>query len=156
MKSEVLMTNEEIKAFLISWQDEEYRNFNSRLIPNVNKETVIGVRVPVIRKLAKQLVRENNYASFVKSLPHNLFEENCLHSLIVSELKDPTQVIECLNDFLPYVDNWAVCDIISPRVFIKNKTELLEQIHIWLKSKHTYAIRYACLLYTSPSPRDRG
>ena len=143
MESEVLMTNEEIKAFLISWQDEEYRNFNSRLIPNVNKETVIGVRVPVIRKFAKQLVRENNYASFLKDLPHNLFEENCLHSLIVSELKDPTQVIECLNDFLPYVDNWAVCDIISPRVFIKNKTELLEQIHIWLKSKHTYALRYA-------------
>lgn len=137
------MGNEEIREFLFSQKDDAYRDFNAALIPNVNKDTVIGVRVPIIRKYAKQIVKENKYSSFVNALPHKLFEENCLHSLIVSELKDPSLVLEYLNAFLPYVDNWAVCDIISPGVFKKKKDELLKQIYVWLKSTHTYTLRYA-------------
>lgn len=137
------MGNEEIREFLFSQKDDAYRDFNAALIPNVNKDTVIGVRVPIIRKYAKQIVKENKYSSFVNALPHKLFEENCLHSLIVSELKDPSLVLEYLNAFLPYMDNWAVCDIISPGVFKKKKDELLKQIYVWLKSTHTYTLRYA-------------
>lgn len=137
------MTNEEIRAFLLSKKDDEFRDFNSSLIPNVDKITIIGVRVPILRKLAKQIVKENDYSSFLNALPHELFEENCLHSLVISELKNEDEVLQYLNKFLPYVDNWAVSDIISPLVFKKHKEKLLRQIHIWLKSSDTYTIRYA-------------
>lgn len=137
------MTGEEIKNFIFSQKDEDYKNFNSNLIPEVDKNTVVGVRIPMLRTFAKQIVKENDYSFFLNALPHELFEENCLHSLIISELKNTDEVLLCLNKFLPYVDNWAVSDIISPSVFKKHKEKLLCQIHMWLKSSHTYTIRYA-------------
>lgn len=137
------VTGEEIKKIIYSQKDEDYKNFNSSLIPGVDKHTVVGVRIPVLRTLAKRLVKEGDYSSFINTLPHELFEENCLHSLIISELKNADEVLLCLNNFLPYVDNWAVSDIISPNVFKKHKEKLLRQIHIWLKSSNTYTVRYA-------------
>ena len=132
-----------IRERLFQLQDMKYKEFQSRLIPTVDPDTVIGVRIPVMRKLTKELSGSEGIEEFISELPHKYYEENILHGLIIEKCRDFGRLVQLLDEFLPYVDNWAVCDIISPRVFIKNKTELLEQIHIWLKSKHTYALRYA-------------
>ncbi len=131
-----------IKDELFKLQDKKYRDFQAKLIPTVDSNSIIGVRTPELRTLAKKLVKNNSYISFLDSLPHDYFDENQLHAFIISELKDYDECIKYINKFLPYVDNWATCDQMSPKVFKKNHDLLLSQIKVWIKSKKTYTIRF--------------
>lgn len=127
---------------LFKLQDKKYQEMQFKIIPNINNSTIIGVRTPEIRKLAKELIKED-YKSFLEELPHKYFDENQLHAFIISELKDFNECIDYTNKFLPYIDNWATCDQMSPKVFKKNKDNLLKEIKVWIKSKETYTIRFA-------------
>ena len=137
------MANQIILERLMELQDLKYREFISKLIPTVNSETVIGVRTPAMRKLAKEISGSEEAEEFLHSLPHTYYEENNLHGCLIELIKDYDVCIEALNQFLPYVDNWATCDFIRPKVFKKHKSDLLEQIKIWLKSDHIYTVRFA-------------
>ncbi len=131
-----------IQERLFLMQDEKYRDFNAKLIPNVNKETVIGVRTPELRKFARELAKSDEVSVFLKSLPHQYFEENQLHSFLISEIKDYDTIITELEKFLPYIDNWATCDQLSPKVFKKYPNRLITEITKWLVSDKTYTIRF--------------
>ena len=130
-----------IKDEFFKLQDIKYRDFQAKLIPTVKPENIIGTRTPELRALAKKIIKED-YASFINELPHKYFDENQLHAFILSEIKDYDECINYINKFLPYVDNWATCDQMSPKVFKKHKKELLNHIKVWFKSKDTYTIRF--------------
>ena len=132
-----------IRDELFSLRDKEYGAFQSKLIPTIDPKTVIGVRSPALRKYAKQLVKANAYAAFLGDLPHRYFDENQLHAFIISELKDFGACVKEVDRFLPYVDNWATCDQMSPKVFKKNRGALMEHIRGWIASDLTYTIRFA-------------
>ena len=125
--------------------DVEYREFQSALIPTINKKSVIGVRTPVLRKMARDMVKSGEYKDFISRLPHKYFEENQLHAFIISLIKDFNGAVYDVSRFLPYIDNWATCDQMSPKVFIKNADELLPYIKKWIKSKHTFTVRFGVL-----------
>ena len=133
---------DEIIEELFKMQDKKYQEFQSKLIPTRSSDTIIGVRTPELRKYAKELVKNNNYIDFVRKLPHKYFDENQLHAFIISEIKDYENCIEYINHFLPFVDNWATCDQMSPKIFKKNHEKLLKEIKIWIKSKDTYTLRF--------------
>lgn len=132
-----------IQETLFSMQDIKYRDFQAKLIPNISPETVIGVRTPLLRSYAKELVKSGTFSEFLSVLPHRCFEENQLHAFILSEQKDYETVITELNKFLPYVDNWATCDQLRPKVFRKHTDRLIPEIQKWLASDKTYTIRFA-------------
>ena len=127
---------------LFKLQDKEYREFQSKLIPNINKERIIGVRTPLLRQLSKKIIKENNYSDFLNDLPHKYFDENQIHAFIISEIKDYDECLFEFNKFLPYIDNWATCDQSSPKIFLKNSDKLINEIKRWIKSKDTYTIRF--------------
>ena len=131
-----------IKEELLALQDISYADFQAKLTPNIPRDLFIGVRVPELRKLAKKLSKEPEASKFLKDLPHKYYDENMLHGLIISEMKDYDACLVAVDDFLPYVDNWAVCDIISPKIFKKNKEALLEKIREWSASEKTYTCRF--------------
>lgn len=133
---------EEIRKRLFKLQDKKYRDFQCRLIPTLESTTIIGVRTPELRRYAKELVKQKDIQNFLSFLPHQYFEENQLHAFIISEIKDNKQCLEELNRFLPFVDNWATCDQLSPKVFKKNRSELIDQIKQWVCSDKTYIVRF--------------
>ena len=136
------MNLNEIRAELFKMQDMNYRDFNSKLIPTVDKESMIGIRTPDLRKYAKQLGKSSEVKEFLQTLPHKYFDENQLHAFIISEIKDFKNCIAEINRFLPYIDNWATCDQLSPKVFKKYHNELLVYIKKWLKSDKVYTLRF--------------
>ena len=131
-----------VQERLFALKDEDFARFQSALIPNIPKETVVGVRMPMIRKLAKEIAGEAETQAFLTELPHAYYDENVLHSVLLSRMKDYGACMEAVEAFLPYVDNWAVCDCLSPKVFAKHKDELLPEIGSWIASDETYTIRY--------------
>lgn len=131
-----------LQARLFALRDPEYREFQCRLMPTVPPDTVIGVRTPDLRKLAKELYGTAGTGDFLGNLPHRFYEENNLHGMLISGLKDYGQTIGALDAFLPYVDNWATCDLISPKSFQKHPAALLPKIREWMKSEHPYTIRF--------------
>ncbi|WP_277283746.1 DNA alkylation repair protein [Sneathia sanguinegens] len=131
-----------IKDELFALQDISYGDFQSKLIPGIPRKHIIGVRVPEVRKLAKRLVKESKVSKFLEELPHKYYDENMLHGLLISEIKDYDKCIKAVDKFLPFVDNWAVCDIMSPKIFKKNKVALLQKIKEWSISKMTYTCRF--------------
>ena len=131
-----------IQKTLFTLQDKEYAIFQTGLIPGRDSKDFIGVRTPDLRKLAKELKGEEGIEEFLGDLPHKYFDENQLHAFIISEEKDFARCMEQVETFLPYVDNWATCDQLSPKVFKKYKKELLAHIKKWLKSDETYTIRF--------------
>jgi 3-methyladenine DNA glycosylase AlkD len=131
-----------IQERLFALQDEKYREFQRSLIPGLSKEKIIGIRMPAMRKLAKEFVKEPEAAVFLKQLPHTYYDENILHALLIAEIKDYDACMEAVEAFLPYIDNWAVCDGLSPKVFGKHKAELLEKIRLWIPSEHIYTCRF--------------
>ncbi|MBR1763236.1 MAG: DNA alkylation repair protein [Eubacterium sp.] len=133
----------EIIGFLYENQDEKYRDFQAKLIPDIDKTTVIGVRTPVLKGYAVQLVKEGRADEFISVLPHKYFEENQLHAFIISREGNFEKCIEETEAFLPFVDNWATCDQLRPKCFAKNKTELLKYIDKWINSGETYKVRFA-------------
>ena len=136
------MNATDIRSKLFELQDIKYRDFQAKLIPTVAPDSVIGVRTPQLRKLAKQIVKEPDTAEFLNALPHEYFDENQLHAFILSEMKDYPRCIDEVCRFLPYVDNWATCDQMSPKIFKKNRPELLTYIKKWIASDETYTIRF--------------
>ena len=130
------------QGLLFQVQDKGYRDFQSKLIPTIQAETIIGVRTPAIRNLAKEYAKDPESAAFLMQLPHTYYDENILHALLVAEIKDYDTCVKEVERFLPYVDNWAVCDIFSPKVFRKNKDKLLEKIKEWAASDHPYTCRF--------------
>ena len=137
------MIIDEIRNELFRLQDTAYRDFQIRLIPNTDPEMMIGVRTPELRALAKQLAKREDAEVFLQALPHRYFDENQLHAFLVSEIKDYSRCIDEVCRFLPYVDNWATCDQMSPKVFRRHREELIDRILIWLSSGHTYTVRFA-------------
>ena len=127
---------------LFALQDTEYRDFQVKLIPNIDPDTMIGVRTPELRALAKRLAGETDISGFIDDLPHEYFDENQLHAFILSEEKSFESCVAQIEKFLPFVDNWATCDQLSPKVFKKHRKELLPYIRKWIRSKDTYTIRF--------------
>ena len=136
------MITEEIREELYRLQDSKYREFQIKLIPTVTPDSVIGVRTPALRKYAKELAKREEIGEFLADVPHQYYDENQLHAFIISQLKDFGRCMEYVRAFLPYVDNWATCDQLSPKVFGKNKGELLPQIRKWIASGDTYTVRF--------------
>ena len=136
------MLSDEIISELYKKQDIKYRDFQAKLIPDKTVDDMIGVRTPELRKYAKELVKRDDIGEFLSTLPHEFFDEYQLHAFIISGIKDFDKCMDEVNRFLPYVDNWATCDQLSPKVFKKNRQELLKQIKKWIKSKDTYTVRF--------------
>lgn len=130
--------------------DQKYADFQAKLIPGIGREKIIGIRVPVLRKFAKDWKNESekNHAvkaeieSFLESLPHDFYEENLLHGFLLGQMKDYEECMRMVEIFLPYVDNWAVCDTMGPKSFKKHRQNLLEKIKIWCKSQNVYTVRF--------------
>lgn len=131
-----------VKEKLFELRDCEYRDFHARLMPTVDKEKIIGVRTPVLRKFAKDFYKSGDYEPFLHALPHEYYEENNLHAFLIEQQKDYDELICLLDEFLPYVDNWATCDMMKTKIFEKHLPSLYKKIPEWLGSKHTYAVRF--------------
>ena len=127
---------------LFELKDDKYADFSSKLTPNIDRISIIGVRVPDVRKLAKEYIKDEESKVFLNTLPHKYFDENMLHGLLISEIKDYEECIIKIEKFLPFVDNWAVCDIMSPKIFAKNTDKLIDKIKEWLKSNKVYTCRF--------------
>ena len=134
---------DEIINLFFSNQDLEYRDFNSKLIPNIDKERIIGVRVPVIRRIAND-IKDNDYTSkFLNDLPHKYHEENILHGILLSiKYMDIDVLLSKLDVFLEYVDNWSVTDIINPKIFKRYPDRVYEYIKMWVNSDSVYKVRF--------------
>lgn len=127
---------------LFELRDVEYASFQAKLTPTVPFELFIGVRVPKVRLLARELLKNPGYETFLEELPHKYYDENMLHGLLISGISDFDKCVSLVDRFLPYVDNWAVCDIMSPKVFAKHKSELLVKIREWASSDDVYTCRF--------------
>lgn len=132
-----------MEQILFKNQDLKYKAFHEKLIPNVNQDAVIGVRTPVLKKIAKEYFGSEIQKEFIKKLPHKYYEENNLHAFFIAEIRDFDLCIAEVEKFLPYVDNWATCDGLRPKCFNKNTDKLLPYIEKWLNSGHTYVVRFA-------------
>ena len=136
------MITEEIRERLFALQDLSYRDFQKGLIPGISEETMIGVRTPELRKLAREYGKKAETEDFLRDTPHRYFDENQLHAFIISGEKDFETCIRRVEAFLPLVDNWATCDQLSPGVFKKNRQRLLPHALSWMDSAHTYTVRF--------------
>ena len=132
----------EIQKKLFKMQDLGYRDFHSKLMPTIDKETIIGVREPILRRLAKELFKNGEYMYFLNDLPHKYYEENNLHSLLIMQIKSYDECLAETEGFLPYVDNWATCDTLRPKVFKKHLSQLLPEINLWINSGEVYTVRF--------------
>lgn len=131
-----------IRESLFALQDLKYRDFHSKLMPGIDIERIIGVRTPQLRKLAKQFAKDAEIDDFLSNLPHQYYDENNMHGFIISETKDYNRCIAEIDRLLPYVDNWATCDLIRPKAFNKNRLQLIKDTRHWMKSSKTYTIRF--------------
>lgn len=138
-----------IQNKLFSLKDEKYAQFQAKLTPTVKPELFIGVRIPLLRTYAKEIKGTSIAEDFLNSLPHKYYEENMLHTMLLNEEKDFEKCIEKTEAFFPYIDNWAVCDILSPKVFKKNKAKLEQKAYEWCKAEHTYTCRFGIKSFMS-------
>ena len=138
----------EIKQRLFALKDEGYKNFHKKLMPTVDEDKIIGVRIPLLRKLAKELSGTDEAKRFLSDLPHKYYEENNLHAFLIEGIKDFDLCIKETDKFMPFIDNWATCDSFRPSAFKKNKEKLTEKIREWVSSDKTYTVRFAivCLM----------
>ncbi|MBE6763889.1 MAG: DNA alkylation repair protein [Ruminococcaceae bacterium] len=131
----------DIQQHLMTLADKDYRSFQSKLIPTVDPDTVIGVRVPVLRSFARSLPEEEATA-FTAQLPHTCYEENNLHAFLIERIADYDACVAAVERFLPYVDNWATCDSMRPKVFARNKPRILQRAGEWMQSSHPFTVRF--------------
>ena len=139
------MTEKEMHSLrekLFSMRDDKYKVFQEKLMPSVDPDSVIGIRTPALRRFAADFAKKQSSSDFLKALPHKYYEENNLHAFLIEKIGDFDRAIEELNRFLPHVDNWATCDIMSPKIFTENKGKLLPIIEEWLASPHIYMVRF--------------
>lgn len=127
---------------LSKFKDDEYREFQSKLVPNISKDTILGVRTPDMRKIAKDVFGTKEGNDFLKKLPHKYYEENLVHFFLIAMIKDFDECIKETERFLPYIDCWPVCDQSSPKAFKKKHEELLPYIKKWIDSDHVYTSRF--------------
>ncbi len=137
------MSVQDIQQELFRLRDQSYRDFQAKLIPSMDPDRMIGVRTPALRAYAKALLKEPSAEEFLQALPHRYFDEDQLHAFLLSEIRDFDRCVGEVDRFLPYVDNWATCDQLSPTVFRKHKAELLDSVRIWLDAEETYTVRFA-------------
>ena len=136
---------QEITTQLFIMQDNEYKEFHGRLMPTVNPDTILGIRVPILRKFCNQLSKslsKEKLLEFMNELPHKYYEENNIHAFLIEKIKDFDECIVALEKFLPFVDNWATCDMMNPKILKKNTQQLFCKIKEWITSPHVYTIRY--------------
>ncbi len=131
-----------VQKELFALADEKYRDFQAPLIPNLEKERILGVRIPILRKFANTFAKTDDAAAFLSALPHRYYDENNLHAFLIEKIHDFDEVIRALEVFLPYVDNWATCDSMNPKIFAKYPEKRLAAAKKWISSDHTYTIRY--------------
>ena len=131
-----------IREELFALKDLKYKEFHKRLIPTIDEDTIIGVRIPAIRALVKEFSATEEAAEFMKELPHPYYEENNVHAFLIEKIKGYDTCIRELDKFLPYVDNWATCDSMAPKVLKKHLPELMDKIKEWLASDQIYTVRY--------------
>ena len=136
---------DEIRAALFAQSNETFRAFNAKLMPGTNIERVIGVKTPALRALAKQYAKRPDIGTFLDDLPHTYFEENQLHAFLLCENKVFDLCLASVERFLPYIDNWATCDQLSPKVFQKRSRDLLPYIDRWIASGKTFSVRFGVL-----------
>lgn len=142
-----------IRSDLFALQDPSYRAFHARLIPEVPPETIIGVRIPLIRSYAKKVSGSEEATAFLRSLPHSYYDENNLHMALIERMKDPLTAYAELERFLPYLDNWATCDSFFPKVLLQDPSRLLSEIRIWVASDRPFTVRYGLVrLLAFPLP----
>ena len=132
----------DLQQELFALQDKTYREFHSKLMPDTDKEAVIGIRIPVLRKFAKAFAKKAEAREFLQQLPHLYYEENNLHMMLISAEKDYEKCLAEVERFVPYIDNWATCDMPAPKCFARHKQELLPKVKEWIRSEETYTIRY--------------
>lgn len=132
----------ELQRSLFELQDLKYRDFQSKLLPKTEKEKIIGVRTPILRKFAKEFAQTKEAQKFLQELPHQYYEENNLHLMLVTQIRDYKKCLKEVTQFLPYIDNWATCDLPLPKCFEKHKAELIVDVKKWIASNDTYTIRY--------------
>lgn len=132
----------DIQKRLFALQDPGYKEFHCKLMPTVDPHTVIGVRTPQLRALARELSGTPEAEAFLTGLPHQYYDENNLHGFLLERCRDFDRAVALVDDFLPYVDNWATCDLCSPKVFHKHRPQLLEHIRRWMASSRAYTVRF--------------
>lgn len=139
---------EQVQEALFALQDLKYRDFQGSLMPTVPREKIIGVRTPALRRFAAQFLKSGGTEEFLRELPHEYYEEDNIHACLIEKMKDFEECAAALDFFLPYVDNWATCDMISPKVFKKYPEALISHIRRWISSEHTYTVRFGvgCLM----------
>ena len=137
------MNREEITAELFRLRDEDYARMQAKIIPTVSIDRIIGVRTPALRSLAKNLYRDQHVDAFLSCLPHRYFDEDQLHAFVISLEKDFDKCISEVDIFLPFIDNWATCDQLSPKAFKKDPERLLPYIQAWIQSDQPYTVRFA-------------
>lgn len=143
LKSFELNNTEQIRECLFALSDSVYRDFQSALIPSVDKSRVIGVRIPVLRRLALEIAKSGKSDVILDVLPHKYYEEDNLHAFLIEQITDFNECIRRIDSFLPFVDNWATCDSMNPKIFKSHIAELEEHIFKWLASDFEYEVRYA-------------
>lgn len=134
---------------LIREKDEEYKEFQAKLVPNISPDTMIGVRTPQMRKIAKEVFNSENRDEFLKDLPHRYYEENLVHFFVIAMIKDFDECVRAVEEFLPYIDCWPVSDQATPKAFTRNHEKLLPYIRKWIKSDHIYTARFGIRMLMS-------
>ena len=140
-----MVLSDKVRGLLFEEADPDYKEFTYKLTPGLEKDKMIGVRFPALKKICKQLT-EDERRQYLTQLPHTYFEENNLHSVIISHIKDEDECIEAIEAFLPYINNWSTCDTVSPAVFKKHKQKLIVKVREWVKSDKTYTVRMGVLM----------
>lgn len=140
MNKTTIITN--VQTHLFKLQDLKYRDFHAKLMPTVNKEKIIGVRTPALRVFAKKYGKTDEAKEYLQILPHQYYEENNLHGLLIEQIKDYDTCLEELERFLPYIDNWATCDMLAVKVVKKHLDKFIDEVYRWMKSDHAYTIRF--------------
>ena len=137
--------NDFVEKQLFKISDSQYKKFQLTLMPGISHDSVIGVRIPVLRRYARDFVKTSCAEEFLSVLPHKYYDENNLHAFLIEQIKDFDKCVEALYIFLPYVDNWATCDMMSPKILAKEPRLLLQHIDRWISSEHIYMVRFAIL-----------
>ena len=140
MNKTTIITNVQTRLFEL--QDLKYRDFHAKLMPTVNKEKIIGVRTPALRVFAKKYGKTDEAKEYLQMLPHQYYEENNLHGLLIEQIKDYDTCLEELERFLPYIDNWATCDMLAVKVVKKHQDTFIDEVYRWMESDHAYTIRF--------------
>ncbi len=136
------MIEKDLIGYLNKNKDVEYKNFIFRLIPNLDKNFIIGVRTPILKLIAKEIIKNNKEEEYLKKLPHEYYEQYQIHSILLSQKMDYSNLIEYLNTFLPYINNWSTCDALIPKIDSKNLDDFYNHILIWIDTNHEYTVRF--------------